>query len=295
MRLMFASLVVAILMRSASAQEISRPRLTVLDNGLRVITVEDHKSPLISAVWSAHVGDSAAPPEFGGNSHYLEHLLLFRGTEKYPGNAIGDRVSGSGGYFNGHTWYDWTTFEITMSSDRLDEVLDMHEQMMFHAAFAGKDFETEKKAVFEELRSGEDKPYFYLWRKAPYGMYDADTYYSRDTIGTIAKVQAATVERVRAYYRDYYVPNNMTFVLVGNFDTEAALARIRARLGSRPAGKAAISPYQPLHLKGGTTVVSEERKIGKAYFLAAFEGPQASSPDFAPYQVLIDWLSSGKT
>ena len=108
-----------------SAQEISKPRLTVLENGLRVITAEDHKSPLISVVWSAHVGDSAEPPDFGGNSHFLEHLLLFRGTEKYPGNAIGNLVDGQGGYFNGHTYYDYTTFEVLLPSSRIDQALDV--------------------------------------------------------------------------------------------------------------------------------------------------------------------------
>ena len=69
---------------SATAQNIGEPRLHILDNGMRIITVEDHSGPLVAAVWSAHVGDSAEPPDFAGNSHYLEHLLLFRGTEKYP-------------------------------------------------------------------------------------------------------------------------------------------------------------------------------------------------------------------
>lgn len=294
MRYLFA-LAAMFLSVSTRAQEISKPRLAVLENGLRVVTVEDHKSPIVTAVWSAHVGDSAEPPDFGGNSHYLEHLLLFRGTEKYPGNAIGDRISGAGGYFNGHTWYDWTTFEITLPSDRLDDILDMHEQMMFHAAFAGADFETEKKAVFEELRSGQDKPYTYLWREASYHMYDGESYYSRDTIGTIEKVQAATVDRVRRYYRDYYVPNNMTLVLAGDLDTEEAMAKVRARFAKVKAGSVAAAPYKPLALKPGVTVVAQERAIGKSYFLAAFQGPQATSSDFAPYQVLISYLTDGKT
>lgn len=280
---------------SARAQEISAPRLTVLENGMRVITVEDRKSPVVSVVWSAHVGDSAEPPEFGGNSHYLEHLLLFRGTKKYPRDTISERVSGAGGYFNGHTWYDWTTFEIMLPSDRLDDVLEMHEQMMFEAAFAGADFETEKKAVFEELRGSQDRPSGYLYRSAPYKMYDGNTFYSRDTIGTVETVQAATVEKVRRYYRDHYVPNNITLVLVGDFSTEDALEKVRARFSKRKPGKVSAPPYRALPLRPGVTVVSEERNAGKSYFLAAFEGPAAASADFAAFQVLMNWLTEGKT
>lgn len=277
------------------AQEISKPRLTVLDNGMRVITVEDHRSPLVAVVWSARVGDSAEPADFAGNSHFLEHLLLFRGTDKYPGNEIGERVDSVGGYFNGQTWRDWTTFEIEEPSSRLDEALDMQEQMMFHGAFAGSDFELEKKAVFEELRTRYDQPYGYLGDTSGYTMYDGETFYSRSTIGSIAIVQAATADRVRRYYRSYYVPNNIALVVAGDFDTDATLAKVRARFGAYKAKAIAPTPYSPLHLKPGVTTISEKRHVGKAYFLAAFEGPDAASPDWAPYQVLAEYLSDGKT
>lgn len=72
------------------AQSIQSPRLHILDNGMRVVTVEDHSNQLVTTTWSAHVGDSAEPLDFAGNSHYLEHLLLFRGTEKFPKNEIGE-------------------------------------------------------------------------------------------------------------------------------------------------------------------------------------------------------------
>ena len=155
----YLALTAIVLPLVAHAQEIAKPRLTVLGNGLRVVSVEDHKSPLVSAVWSAHVGDSIEPPEFAGISHFVEHLVSGRGTEKYPGNAISALVSGRGGYVDAQTWYDSTTFEIVLPSNELDEILDMHEQMMFRAVFGGKEFETEKKAVFEELRADEDLPY----------------------------------------------------------------------------------------------------------------------------------------
>jgi len=127
----------ALFSQASFAQSIQSPRLHVLDNGMRVVTVEDHSNPLVTTTWSAHVGDSAEPLDFAGNSHYLEHLLLFRGTEKYPKNEIGEWVAGRGGYFNGHTWYDYTTFEITSSPVDLDAALERHEQMMFYADFSG--------------------------------------------------------------------------------------------------------------------------------------------------------------
>ncbi len=277
------------------AQSVQAPRLHVLENGLRILTVEDHSVPLVTVTWSAHVGDSAEPPDFVGNSHYLEHLLLFRGTEKHPKNAIGEWVAGRGGYLNGHTWYDYTTFEIMCAPSDLDEALARHREMMFHAAFSGEDFELEKKAVFEELRSSLDQPYGYLWLTSPYKMYPGETYYSRSTIGTIESVQAATVQRVRKYYKDYYVPSNMTVAIVGDIDTDEAVAKARAQFASYPAGKAPAPRYQPMGMKPGITVVTEERDQGKAYFVLAFEGPDAASPDWFPYVVLTAYLANGNT
>jgi zinc protease len=288
-------LLVSLVALNVSAQNISEPRLHVLENGLRVVTVEDHNAPLVSAVWSAHVGDSAEPPDFTGNSHYLEHLLLFRGTEKYPKNEIGEWAAGRGGYFNGYTWYDFTAFVLMTAIDDLDGILDRHEQMMFHGAFSGQDFETEKKAVFEELRSGLDTPYGYIWRSSSYHMYPEETFYSRSTIGTIETVQAATVERVREYYKSYYVPNNMTLVVVGDFDTDDLLQKIEKRFGVYPAGEVPDSIYEPVAMKSGINVMAEERDLGKAYFLLATEGPRASTPEYFPYQVLAEYLAGGKT
>jgi len=280
---------------NAMAQNVSEPRLHTLENGMRIITVEDHSVPLVSAVWSAHVGDSAEPPDFAGNSHYLEHLLLFRGTEKYPKNQIGEWAAGRGGYFNGGTWYDFTTFVLMGASSDLDGILDRHEQMMFHGNFSGEDFETEKSAVFEELRSGQDTPYGYLWRAASYHMYPQETFYSRSTIGTIETVQAATVERVREYYEGYYVPNNMTLAIVGDFDTDDLLSKIEQRFSPYPAGDVSELPYDAVAMKSGINVVAEERELGKAYYLMAFEGPRATTPEWFPYAVLTEYLSGGKT
>jgi zinc protease len=280
---------------AAEAQSVRAPRLHVLENGLRVLTVEDRAAPVVTATWSAHVGDSAEPPDFAGNSHYLEHLLLFRGTEAFPKNEIGEWVASRGGYFNGHTWYDYTTFEIMCAPIDLDAALERHEQMMFHAAFSGEAFETEKKAVFEELRSGLDSPYGYLWRAAPYRMYPEETFYSRSTIGTIETVEAATVERVRDYYESYYVPNNMTLALVGDIDTDEALTLVESRFGDYPRAEIPPALYEPVSLLPGMTVIAEERDIGKAYFLLTMEGPQATSPEYFPYLLLSAYLSDGST
>jgi predicted Zn-dependent peptidase len=163
----YVALIALLLPIVANAQEITKPRLTVLDNGLRIVTVEDHKSPLVSVVWSVRAGDSTEPPASAGISHLVEHLVSGRGTVKYPDNTIAALVSGRGGHADAQTSYDLTMYEIVLHSNELDQVLSMHEQMMFWAVFDEKGFQTEKMVVFEELRSDQDQIYEYLWDRAP--------------------------------------------------------------------------------------------------------------------------------
>ncbi|MGI9523879.1 MAG: M16 family metallopeptidase [Hyphomicrobiaceae bacterium] len=282
-----------------SAQEISKPRLTVLVNGLRVVTVEDHTNPLVSAVWSVHVGASLDPPELSGMAHFVEHLISARGTEKFPGNSIPALVSQKGGFFDATTWYDATTYEIVLHSRELETILEIHEQMMFRAKlavtdFETTDFETEREAVFEEIRADEDLPHQYLVNAAPSRIYPADTFYSRSTIGTIEKVRAITREHVRRYYLNYYAPNNITLVLVGDFDTEKLLTSIASRFGRYKRKILPANIHDVISFKPGVTVVAEERDVAKAYFLAAFEGPSARSPDFVPLELLLTYLGDGR-
>lgn len=292
----FLALIAITFPLAANAQEIGKPRLTVLANGLRIITVEDHKSSLVSAVWSARVGDSMEPAELAGISHFVEHLVSGRGTEKYPGNAISALVSGLGGHLDAHTWYDGTSFEIVLRSKEVDKILDLHEQMMFQAVFGGEEFEIEKEVVFEELRADEELPYEYLWDRAPYHVYPAETFYSRSAIGTIEKVRAVTAKRARRFYRDYYVPNNITLVMVGDFDTKVLLAKMGSRFGKYERKNIPALPYSTMPIKSGVTVVAEERDVGKSYFLAAFQGPAITSADYLPFEVLMNYLGdSGHT
>jgi zinc protease len=280
---------------TAFSQQLSEPRETKLSNGLSVVMAEDHSSPLVSVVWGAHVGASAEPLDFQGNSHYLEHLLLSRGTKHYPPGRIGELVSGRGGYFNGFTWDDYTGYVLQATKEKLDELLDMHEDMMFSATFGGEEFETEKKAVQQEYRLRMDKPDYYIFDTAGYHMYPGETFYSRGTIGTLETVQAATVEGVRKYYESYYVPNNITLVVVGDFDAATLLPKLEARFGKYPRKPVAKPPYRALPLKPGVNVVETERDAGKSYLMLGFPAPQAVSPDYFPLELLASYLSNGNT
>ena len=160
---------------------------------------------------------------------------------------------------------------------------------MFHGAFSGEDFETEKKAVFEELRSGLDTPYGYLWRASAYHMYPEETFYSRSAIGTIETVQAATVERVSEYYKGYYIPNNMTFAIVGDIDTDDLLNKLEQRLGKYPSAPVPPSIYEPVSMKAGINLVTEGIiTLNQVYNL--FDEENIDNEDDSPVFELLEML-----
>lgn len=284
-----------LLVNFAFSQQLAEPRRHVLSNGMTVLLAEDHSSPLVSAVWGAHVGSSAEPLDFQGSSHYLEHLLLMRGTKNYPPGAIGALVNGRGGFFNGFTWDDYTVYLLQATPERLDELLGMHEDMMFRATFGGAEFEMEKKAVQEEFRLRRDKPAIYHWDTTGYKLYPAETYYSRSTIGTLESVGGAKYELVRKYYEDYYVPNNITLAVVGDFDSAKLLPALEKRFGKYPAKPVARPPYEPIEMKPGVNVVEEEREASKSYLMIALPAPQATAADYFPMELLGEYLTGAST
>jgi zinc protease len=286
----YLALILGLLPALANAQEITKPRLTILNNGLRIITVEDHKSPLVSAVWSVRAGAITEPSGYAGISHLVEHLVTGRGTAKYPSRSVAAVVSGQGGHADARTSYDSTTFEIVLQSKDLDQVLSMHEQMMLRAVFDDKGSDTEKMAVFEELRADRDRPDLYVWDTAPQQMYPVETFYSRSAGGSIENIDAITAERARQYYRDYYVSNNITLAVVGDFDTRTLLAKIASRFAGYKRRNIPPHFFREIAIRPGVTVVAEERDVNRSYFLLAFEGPEMSSPDYLPLEVLMRYI-----
>ena len=197
----------------AAAQELPPPSRETLPNGLKLI-VQEHWAADIVAVYmwiAAGVRDEA--PDSLGYSHFQEHML-FKGTDRWGPGYIDRSVEGVGGRSNAVTSFDYTTFFMTLPADQLESAVRILADMAFRSTFDPAEIDRERQVIFEEARIEQDNPRTALIRQL-YALVFQGYPYGRPLLGTPATMNAATRDRLRAYYRQHYVPDNMALVVVG--------------------------------------------------------------------------------
>ena len=203
--------------------EPGRPIRQVLPNGLRLI-VQDHRAADVVAVYLyVGVGVRYERPDQLGYSHFQEHML-FKGTDKWGPGYIDRAVEGVGGRTNATTSFDYTDFYIVVPTDALDMALQTLADMAFRSTFDPKEVDREREVIFEEANIETDNPKTAVIRQL-YGLVFADNPYGAPVLGTRATMNAATSEKLKAYNKQYYTPENITLVVVGPVEP----AKVRAR------------------------------------------------------------------
>ncbi|HJQ97768.1 MAG TPA: pitrilysin family protein [Candidatus Polarisedimenticolaceae bacterium] len=209
---------------------------TMLDNGLRVVLIPHRANPMVASAVVVGAGVVDEPAKAGGSSHFLEHLL-FDGTTTRTQKELYDAVDRIGAYNNATTREDHTLFTLLVASRHAREGLEIQADMLFRSTIPAESFEKERKIVLEELardRSDPDYGREQALRRFAY----AGTPIERPVLGTEESLASITRETVLAYYRQRYVPSNMTLVVMGDFDTAAMLDVVRATFGTAKRGKA---------------------------------------------------------
>lgn len=205
---------------------------SVLPNGLRVISLEDHSTPIVAVQLWYHVGSKDEQVDRQGFAHMFEHMM-FRGTDRLGPKSHFEYISRTGGNANAYTSFDQTVYVQEVPSNQLDMVLWLEAERMAGLKIDEGGFATERKVVEEERRMGLNQPYGRvfeqllgeLFRKHPYRW---------TPIGKIEHLRAATADDIQQFWDTYYVPNNATLVVVGDV-THAEVRRLaRERFGWIP-------------------------------------------------------------
>ncbi len=208
----------------------SKAQVTVLENGLTVHILEDHRFPLVSTRLYVKAGSSYEEPQDAGISHVLEHMV-FKGTEKRPLGAIAYEVEEVGGYLNAATSFDYTVYITDLPAAHWALSLDIVKDMAFHPTLDATELESEKKVILSELQMGKDSPsrriFQELHKNALWG-----TPYDHPIIGYEESIMAVTVQSMRDYIAKYYQPQNMHLVVVGDVDAKAVFAEIEKLYGT---------------------------------------------------------------
>src|SRR6266540_4440896 len=225
-------------MPGASSGEAKAPVREVLPNGLTLL-IQDHRSSDVVAVYLwAGTGVRYEKTDGLGYTHFQEHML-FKGTDTFGPGYIDRTVEGQGGRSNAFTSFDYTTFQILVPSDGTRKGLELLEAMAFRSTFEPKEIDSERQVIFEEARIETDTPKTAIIRQL-YGLVFGDHPYGRPVLGTPETMNAATQDKLKAFNRRYYTPENMTLVVVGPVDT----GRVRA-MTDRTLGLARRTGYAP--------------------------------------------------
>jgi zinc protease len=266
--------------------------MTTLPNGLQVVFLEDHSTPIVHlAIWY-HVGSKDEKPGRTGFAHMFEHLM-FKGSKNVRPDQHPSVITSVGGQSNAFTDEDSTVYWETVPAQYLPLVLWMEADRMASLDVSEEKFTTEREVVKEERRMRyENQPYGLL----PEIIFDKafTTHpYKHQTIGSMKDLEAASIDDVRAFHDTYYVPNNATVAIVGDFDSQQAKALVEQYLGPVPRGKPVPRdiPAEPPHTAETRATVSEPWPLPAV--VVSYHITYDGHPDSYPLHVLAKILSDG--
>lgn len=201
-----------------------------LDNGLRLIVKEDHRSPVVvSQVWYK-VGSSYEHNGITGISHVLEHMM-FKGTKKHPPGEFSRIISENGGRENAFTGRDYTAYFQQLARDRLEISFELEADRMRNLLLPEDEFKKEINVVKEERRLRiEDDPQSLTYEQLNAAAYISSPYH-HPVIGWMDDLEHLRIEDLESWYQMWYAPNNATLVVVGDVDPEKVYHLARAHFG----------------------------------------------------------------
>ncbi|HKG48535.1 MAG TPA: pitrilysin family protein [Pyrinomonadaceae bacterium] len=291
--------VCALAVLSAQAQGPRNVRVdfkeTTLKNGLRVITVEDHSAPVVALSITYNVGSRNERKGRTGFAHLFEHMM-FKGSENIGTGEHFLLVFNNGGSMNGTTNEDRTNYFEVLPANQFDLALFLESDRMKSLAITKDNLDNQRNAVQEERRLGVDnQPYGKSGEVQQELLYD-NFAYKHSVIGSMDDLNAATVEDVSEFFKMYYAPNNAVLVLVGDFKTPEALAKIRTSFESIPRQP------DPPPVDMNEPAQKAERRANVDDMLAraprvdlAYKAVPGNTSDFYALQVLSAVLQSGQS
>jgi len=266
---------------------------TTLDNGLRVILREVRERPLVGVWMWYRVGGRNELPGTTGVSHWVEHML-FKGGKRFGKGEITKEISRRGGALNAFTWIDCTAYFETLPADEIDLALAIESDRMYDTRIEPDEAEAERTVVISEREGSENFPEFWLreevqavaWREHPYRL---------GVIGPKSDLRAMTRENLYDHYKRFYMTNNTTLVMVGDFSSAELLDKIHGEFDKHPAGPTPPDLQIEEQPQTGERRVSVSRPGPTHYVMLAYHAPEASHTDAAAMVVLSSLLGGASS
>ncbi len=268
-----------------------------LDNGLRVVLQPDSELPLVAINLWYHVGSKNESPHKTGFAHLFEHML-FQGSQHVGTNDHFAHLQKVGGVANGSTSRDRTNYFETLPSNHLELGLWLESDRMgfLLPAMSAEKLENQRQVVINERRQRVDnQPYGLAHERLWELLFPGDHPYHWPIIGYMEDIEAATLEQVNQFFKDWYRPNNAVLTLAGDFEPAAALEAVDRYFGPLPGGEL---PSRPRHGRrdpvGQQRVVLEDDVHLPRVYLA-FPVPAYGEPGWYTADLLTTVLGDGKS
>lgn len=211
---------------------------TVLPNGLRLLTVPQHETKAVTALFLVGTGSRFETPELNGISHFLEHIL-FKGTKKYPSPLLlSEALDGIGANFNAYTSQEYTGFYVQAEASHFSMILDVLHEMFYNPRYATEDIEREKGVIVEEINMYRDLPQRHVGDLLFELLYGSTTPMGRNIAGTRETVTAFTNRTFSDYQAEFYTPDNIIVSIAGNPTGANWETDVKRLLGSKTGTRA---------------------------------------------------------
>src|SRR5436190_16662012 len=270
-------------------------QIATLPNGLTVVMSEDHSTPIVHAQLWYHVGSKNEKAGRTGFAHLFEHLM-FKGSKNVEPEGHTSMVASVGGQSNAYTQDDVTVFWETVPAQYLPLALWLEADRMATLRIDKDTFANERDVVKEERRMRIDNQPFGRLSEIIFDQAFTVHPYKHPTIGSMSDLDAASVDDVRAFYSTYYVPENATLALVGDFDYAQALQLVTQYLGRVPKAERPVPrdiPKEPPSIREKRVTLQEPWPL--AAVVVAYHITYDGHPDSYPLHIASKVLSDGQS
>jgi zinc protease len=269
-----------------AARSVDVTRAT-LPNGLQVVVLRDTLAPVVST-WMNYLTGSDEEA-ITGIAHAQEHML-FRGSKTLTASQFADTTAITGGTFNADTQNEMTQYFFEMPSQYLDVALNLERSRATGVLDSQKLWDQERGAITQEVTADNSSATFRLFAKSIEHVF-AGTPYADFGLGTVESFKRIQAKDLKAFYDRWYHPNNAIYVIAGNVNPQATIAKVKALFGNIPAAK--LPARRPVHLRPPTPLTLHDNSSDPITLgFVAYRVPGYEDKDFFASQILNDVLNS---
>jgi zinc protease len=287
-----------LLIAAGARAAVFSPESFTLKNGLQVVVIPNHRTPVVNQTIYYRVGAMDEPPAKSGLAHFLEHLM-FKGTDKLKPGEFSAIVAHNGGQENAFTTQDYTGYYQTVAVDRLEKMMEIEADRMTHLVLTSEEIEPERNVVLEERGSRiENNPNGKLREQTNATLF-MNHPYRIPVIGWAHEIRALTREDMMAFYRNWYAPNNAVLVLSGDVTAAQVRPLVEKYYGKIPARPVPARPdWKEPPQTADRRIVLKHKQVHQATWSRRMIAPSymtGPAKDTYALQVLAEILGGGPT